>query len=83
MFLCADLGKFEIWCLRFCLSMCGKCFFKLNFNTFVDFQFDGFSRDVCRSMVALMDVDMTGKLGLDEFIVLWKSVRTWKVSCKG
>lgn len=48
----------------------------------VEFQFDGFSRDVCRSMVALMDVDMTGKLGLDEFIQLWKSVRTWKVQLK-
>lgn len=44
-----------------------------------EFDFAGFSRDVCRSMVALMDVDMTGKLGLDEFIHLWKSVRTWKV----
>ncbi|CAL8090943.1 unnamed protein product [Orchesella dallaii] len=43
-----------------------------------EFDFPGFTRDTCRSMVALMDVDMSGKLGLDEFIQLWKSVRTWK-----
>ncbi|CAG7722886.1 unnamed protein product [Allacma fusca] len=43
-----------------------------------EFAFEGFSKDVCRSMVALMDVDRTGKLGLDEFVQLWKSVRTWK-----
>jgi hypothetical protein len=45
-----------------------------------EFEFDGFSKELCRSMVALMDVDRSGKLGLDEFIQLWKSVRTWKVS---
>jgi len=46
---------------------------------FLEFQFEGFSRDVCRSMVAMMDIDRSGKLGLDEFIALWKSIRTWKV----
>jgi hypothetical protein len=30
-------------------------------------------------MVAMMDIDHTGKLGLDEFVSLWKSIRTWKV----
>jgi len=43
-----------------------------------EFAFEGFSRDVCRSMVAMMDVDHSGKLGLEEFISLWKSIRTWK-----
>ena len=47
--------------------------------THADFEFEGFSKDVCRSMVALMDVDRTGRLGLDEFVQLWKSIRTWKV----
>jgi len=44
----------------------------------MEFDFEGFSRDVCRSMVAMMDIDHSGKLGLDEFIQLWKSIRTWK-----
>ncbi|XP_021945199.1 calpain-A isoform X2 [Folsomia candida] len=43
-----------------------------------EFAFEGFSREVCRSMVAMMDIDRSGKLGLDEFVSLWKSIRTWK-----
>ncbi|KAK7790175.1 hypothetical protein R5R35_002953 [Gryllus longicercus] len=39
---------------------------------------EGFSKDVCRSMVALMDVDRTGKLGYEEFRALWTDVRHWK-----
>jgi len=44
----------------------------------LEFEFEGFSKDVCRSMVAMMDIDRSGKLGLDEFVSLWKSIRTWK-----
>jgi len=43
-----------------------------------DFKFDGFSIETCRSMVALMDYDQSGKLGFDEFKVLWDSLREWK-----
>ncbi|XP_044263644.1 calpain-A-like isoform X2 [Tribolium madens] len=38
----------------------------------------GFSKDVCRSMIAMLDVDRTGKLNFEEFKRLWESVRHWK-----
>ncbi|XP_030763038.1 calpain-A-like isoform X2 [Sitophilus oryzae] len=38
----------------------------------------GFSKDICRSMIAMVDFDMSGKLGLDEFQVLWTSLWAWK-----
>lgn len=38
----------------------------------------GFSKDVCRSMVAMMDVDRSGKLGFEEFKKLWIDVRAWQ-----
>lgn len=43
-----------------------------------EFQFHGFSVEVCRSMVATMDFDLSGKLGLDEFMALWKNILAWK-----
>nr|XP_042907830.1 calpain-A isoform X5 [Parasteatoda tepidariorum] len=43
-----------------------------------EFEFEGFSLDVCRSMVSMMDVDRSGKLGLEEFKNLWMDIRTWK-----
>ncbi|CAG0893965.1 unnamed protein product [Cyprideis torosa] len=45
----------------------------------LEFEFEGFSKDICRSMVAMMDVDRSGKLGLEEFKTLWSSIKTWKV----
>lgn len=47
-----------------------------------EFEFEGFSKDTVRSMVALMDVDNSGKLGLDEFMTLWKNLRVWKQAFK-
>jgi calpain len=43
---------------------------------------EGFSNDVCRSMVAMMDVDRTGKLGFEEFKALWVDIRHWKALFK-
>jgi len=43
-----------------------------------EFKFGGFSVDVCRSMVAMMDVDRSGKLGFEEFLELWGDILTWK-----
>lgn len=50
----------------------------LNYAMKREFTFDGFSKDVCRSMISMMDVDRSGKLGLREFIRLWTDIRTWK-----
>jgi len=47
-----------------------------------EFEFDGFSKDVCRSMIAMLDVDRSGKLGADEFKVLWIDIQTWKNAYK-
>ncbi|CAL8300707.1 unnamed protein product [Boreogadus saida] len=38
---------------------------------------EGFSLDACRSMVALMDTSITGKLKRDEFLRLWRKVTTY------
>ncbi|XP_022332387.1 calpain-B-like isoform X16 [Crassostrea virginica] len=43
-----------------------------------EFVFDGFSLDTTRSMVAMHDGDLSGKLGFDEFKVLWADLRRWK-----
>ena len=43
-----------------------------------EFNFDGFSNETCRSMVAMMDKDRSGKLGFEEFKKLWLDLRLWK-----
>lgn len=39
----------------------------------------GFSKDICRSMVAMLDIDHSGKLGLEEFKTLLNDIAKWKV----
>ncbi|XP_018913124.1 calpain-B isoform X3 [Bemisia tabaci] len=39
---------------------------------------EGFSKDVCRSMIAMTDVDRSGKLGFEEFRQLWIDIKHWK-----
>lgn len=46
---------------------------------FSDMEKAGFSKDVCRSMIAMMDWDRSGKLGFEEFKSLWIDIRQWKV----
>nr|XP_057935633.1 calpain small subunit 1b isoform X2 [Doryrhamphus excisus] len=43
-----------------------------------DLKTDGFSIESCRSMVAVMDSDSTGKLGFHEFKYLWGNIKKWK-----
>ncbi|NXQ68977.1 CPNS1 protein, partial [Quiscalus mexicanus] len=43
-----------------------------------DLRADGFSLDTCRSMVAVMDSDASGKLGFEEFKYLWNNVKKWQ-----
>ncbi|XP_043786438.1 calpain-B isoform X5 [Apis laboriosa] len=42
----------------------------------------GFSKDVCRSMVAMLDVDHSGKLGFEEFRQLWTDIKKWRAVFK-
>nr|XP_046246106.1 calpain small subunit 1b [Scatophagus argus]XP_046246107.1 calpain small subunit 1b [Scatophagus argus]XP_046246109.1 calpain small subunit 1b [Scatophagus argus] len=39
---------------------------------------DGFCIESCRSMVAVMDGDSTGKLGFHEFKYLWNNIKKWQ-----
>ncbi|XP_033844620.1 calpain-1 catalytic subunit-like [Periophthalmus magnuspinnatus] len=51
----------------------------LNENIFKgDLKSGGFSVDACRSMVALMDTSITGKLNSEEFVGLWGKITTFK-----
>ncbi|KAL4721077.1 hypothetical protein ACJJTC_018858 [Scirpophaga incertulas] len=38
----------------------------------------GFSKDVCRSMIAMLDKDGSGGLGFEEFKTLWIDLRNWR-----
>lgn len=42
----------------------------------------GFSKDVCRAMVAMHDRDGTGKLGFEEFKDLLSDIAKWKAVFK-
>ncbi|XP_026183837.1 calpain small subunit 1a [Mastacembelus armatus] len=47
-----------------------------------DLKTDGFSIESCRSMVAVMDSDSTGKLGFHEFKYLWDNIKKWQAVYK-
>ncbi|XP_038596958.1 calpain-3 isoform X6 [Tachyglossus aculeatus] len=43
-----------------------------------DLKMDGFTLESCRSMIALMDTDGSGRLNLQEFHHLWKKIKSWQ-----
>uniref|UniRef100_A0A673NNQ3 Calpain small subunit 1-like n=1 Tax=Sinocyclocheilus rhinocerous TaxID=307959 RepID=A0A673NNQ3_9TELE len=43
-----------------------------------DLKTDGFTIESCRSMVAVMDSDSTGKLGFHEFKHIWNNIKKWQ-----
>ncbi|XP_050311774.1 calpain-A-like isoform X2 [Anthonomus grandis grandis] len=47
-------------------------------HSFHDLTKSGFSKDICRGMIAMMDLDRSGKLGYEEFKNLWTTLRNWK-----
>ncbi|XP_052475647.1 calpain-3-like isoform X1 [Carassius gibelio] len=47
-------------------------------SKYKDINTEGFSRENCRSMIALMDMDGKGRLNLQEFRHLWNKIKQWQ-----
>ncbi|XP_011333302.2 calpain-A isoform X2 [Ooceraea biroi] len=62
--------------------LCGIVCKNEQYNKPVDTNDRGFSKDICRSMVAMLDADHSGKLGFEEFKTLWNDVRKWRAVFK-
>uniref|UniRef100_A0A7M4G313 Calpain-3 n=1 Tax=Crocodylus porosus TaxID=8502 RepID=A0A7M4G313_CROPO len=43
-----------------------------------DLKTEGFALESCRSMIALMDTDGSGKINFDEFRHLWDKIKSWQ-----
>uniref|UniRef100_A0A8C9EIQ4 Calpain-3 n=1 Tax=Pavo cristatus TaxID=9049 RepID=A0A8C9EIQ4_PAVCR len=43
-----------------------------------DLKSEGFELESCRSMIALMDTDGSGKINFDEFRHLWDKIKSWQ-----
>ncbi|XP_063039784.1 calpain-3 [Engraulis encrasicolus] len=49
-----------------------------NYSEMENFSTEGFSLESCRSMIALMDMEGTGRLNLQEFRQLWNKIKQWQ-----
>ncbi|XP_039744330.1 calpain-3 isoform X2 [Pteropus medius] len=47
-------------------------------NKHEDLKTQGFTLESCRSMIALLDTDGSGRLNLQEFHHLWKKIKAWQ-----
>ncbi|XP_076833308.1 calpain small subunit 1-like [Brachyhypopomus gauderio] len=47
-----------------------------------DLRTNGFTIENCKSMVAVMDSDSSGRLGFEEFKHLWNNIKRWQVIYK-
>ncbi|XP_063232234.1 calpain-A-like isoform X3 [Bacillus rossius redtenbacheri] len=63
-------------------ALCGTFCRDTPFGSLFETHNEGFSKDVCRSMIAMMDVDRSGKLGFEEFKSLWVDIRNWRAVFK-
>ncbi|XP_020282744.1 calpain-A-like isoform X3 [Pseudomyrmex gracilis] len=62
--------------------LCGIVCSNEQYNKPVETHDRGFSKDICRSMVAMLDTDHSGKLGFEEFKNLWNDIRKWRAVFK-
>uniref|UniRef100_A0A8C8EAW2 Calpain-3 n=1 Tax=Otus sunia TaxID=257818 RepID=A0A8C8EAW2_9STRI len=54
------------------------CFHLGSFISDKDLKTEGFELESCRSMIALMDTDGSGKINFDEFRHLWDKIKSWQ-----
>uniref|UniRef100_A0A8B9VY71 Calpain-3 n=1 Tax=Anas zonorhyncha TaxID=75864 RepID=A0A8B9VY71_9AVES len=60
------------------LLTCTICFYLGLFISDKDLKTEGFELESCRSMIALMDTDGSGKINFDEFRHLWDKIKSWQ-----